>query len=187
MKNVIFISDIAYSTICFRKSFFNSYYRPRFPPDTREAIQGKELHRSLQDLFPDASFEVECQHELNGWVIKGKADIVTANAVYEYKFLKSLDSPVIPAYKIQAAAYSKSLGKSECYLVLVNRKNQESKKIPVKVDLYWKLFLKHASNLIEHLSTGKIPKQDCPRFFWACRNCIWRIICSELGLPHRRW
>jgi CRISPR/Cas system-associated exonuclease Cas4 (RecB family) len=186
MKNVVFISEISYSIICLRKAFFNSYYRPRFP-ETKESLQGKELHKSLCDdpVFKNnAEFEVECQYELNAWKLRGRADAVTADAVYEFKFISSSrfdsPSPIISAYKMQTAAYCRLLKKRNGYLVLVDRETRESKKIPVKVDFFWGIFLKHASNLIEHLRIGRIPEKDSPRFPFACKYCAWNIICEKL-------
>jgi CRISPR/Cas system-associated exonuclease Cas4 (RecB family) len=183
--NTIHVSDL---TSCMRRSFFNIYFNAQ-PKPTPAMLQGKLFHVALEkvlksdDSFADAEFEVECSYSLeNGWKLKGRADVVTSEAVYEFKFTKGTKyNQASTMYFAQLSAYLKMIQKPRGYLVLVDRETFDVQVLEVsEIDDLWNTVLQDANILIDHLQRGSIPIYKSPLFSWECQHCAWSIVCSNL-------
>jgi hypothetical protein len=161
---------------------------------------GRLLHAVLQpvlshdgEFMTNASFEVECRHDLGGgWVLKGKADMVTYEAVYEFKFTRGAGfNKAEPIYLAQVSAYCFMTAKVKGYLVLVDRDSFEVRVFEVEPDEdLWNNMLQEAKVLIECVSRGEPPTLNSPRMGYECKHCVWSIVCSvprevkpEVGQP----
>ena len=181
--STIYVSDL---TSCMRRAFFNIYFNAQ-PRPTPAMLQGKLFHvaleRVLSDDFADAEFEVECSYSLeNGWKLKGRADVVTDEAVFEFKFTKGTKyNQASTMYFAQLSAYLKMIGKQKGYLVLVDRETFNVDVLEVsEIDDLWNAVLQDANILIDHLQRGSIPIYKSPLFPWECSHCAWNIVCSNL-------
>jgi CRISPR/Cas system-associated exonuclease Cas4 (RecB family) len=181
----IYVSDL---TSCMRRAFFNIYFNAQ-PRPNAAMIQGKLFHIALErvlksdDGFADAEFEVECSHDLgNGWKLKGRADVVTDEAVYEFKFAKGTRyNQASTMYFAQLSAYLKMINRSKGYLVLVDRETFDVQVLEVsEIEDLWNAVLQDANILIDHLRRGSIPLYKSPLFSWECHHCAWNIVCSSL-------
>jgi CRISPR/Cas system-associated exonuclease Cas4 (RecB family) len=183
--STIYVSDL---TSCMRRAFFNIYFNAQ-PKPTPAMLQGKLFHVALEKVlksdesFSSAEFEVECSHDLgNGWKLKGRADVVTDEAIYEFKFAKGTKyNQASTMYFAQLSAYLKMIGRQKGYLVLVDRGTFNVDVLEVsEIDDLWNVVLQDANILIDHLQRGSIPIYRSPLFSWECQHCAWNIICSNL-------
>jgi CRISPR/Cas system-associated exonuclease Cas4 (RecB family) len=183
--STIYVSDL---TSCMRRAFFNIHFNAQ-PKPTAPMLQGKLFHVALEkvlksdDCFADAEFEVECSHDLgNGWTLKGRADVVTDVAIFEFKFTKGTRyNQASTMYFAQLSAYLKMIGKQRGYLVLVDRETFNVDVLEVsEIDDLWNAVLQDANILIDHLQRGSIPIYKSPLFSWECQHCSWNIVCSNL-------
>jgi CRISPR/Cas system-associated exonuclease Cas4 (RecB family) len=183
--STIYVSDL---TSCMRRAFFNIHFNAQ-PKPTPAMLQGKLFHVALEkvlksdDDFADAEFEVECSHDLgNGWKLRGRADVVTDEAVYEFKFTKGTKyNQASTMYFAQLSAYLRMIQRPKGYLVLVDREtfNVDVLEVSEAEDL-WNTVLQDANILIDHLQRGSIPIYKSPLADFECRHCAWSIICSNL-------
>jgi hypothetical protein len=150
-------------------------------------IAGTLFHYTLREIlkgdeFSNAVFEVECSYEIGSWRIKGRADVVTDDAIYEFKFTRGTKfNKASPLYFAQVSAYCKMLEKDKGYLVLVDRDNFDVEVLEVtECDELWDIMLSDAQILIDHINNPRIPYYKSPCFDWECRNCVWNIVCYNL-------
>jgi hypothetical protein len=155
-------------------------------------VSGKLLHHVLRDVLPgdevfrDAGFEVECSVPVEGcpgWVLKGKADVVTVDGVYEFKFMRGLEfNRASPAYYAQVSAYAFMLGKVKAYLCLVDRESWDIQVLEAEPDVdLWSNMQAEARLLVESLSRDEVPKLNSPRLGeWECENCAFHVVCKNL-------
>ena len=177
----IYVTDL---TGCLRAAFYELYFRAN-PLPTPPMVLGRLLHAVLKDVlvkeFADAEYEKRCEYVLGeGWKLVGRADIVTGDAVYEFKFTRGLGfNKAEPAYAAQVSAYCFMLGKSVGYLVDVDRDTFDVQVLEVKPDEdLWKNMLNEASVLIDSVRKGEPPTLNSPRFGFECKQCAWRIVCD---------
>jgi Domain of unknown function DUF83. len=182
--NTIYVTDL---TACMRRAFLNIYFNAS-PRPTGQMVAGKLMHIALKEVlssddeFSNAQFEVECSYDLGDWMLKGKADVVTDSAVYEFKFTRGAKHNRASAlYFAQVCAYCKMLSRDRGYLVLVDRESFDVDVLEVsECDELWDVVLKDAMILLEHISSSRIPNYKSPCFEWECKHCAWRIVCSNL-------
>jgi len=106
----------------------------------------------------------------NGWTLKGRADVVTDEAVFEFKFTKGAKYNLASTmYFAQLSAYLKMIGKQKGYLVLVDREtfNVDVLEVSEAEDL-WNTVLQDANILIDHLQRGSIPIYKSPLADFEC-------------------
>ena len=176
----IYISTLPF---CLRRQFFNIKFNA-FPVQSSDMVLGSIFHLSLSqlDVFKDAKFEVPVSAELqNGYRLSGRADVVTEDAVYEFKFTRRLDSIELdPFYFAQANAYAVLLERPKFYLVKVQRTSFDVKVLESEADTNAFLVLKkRGSYLAECLENDEIP--NGPEAEWECTRCAYRVVCSQLG------
>ena len=186
--NEIYVSDL---TGCFRKAWFAVKFNAS-PAPSPAMVSGKLLHHVLRDVLPGdelfrgAEFEVECSVPVegcSGWVLKGKADVATVDAVFEFKFTRGLEyNRAHPAYYAQVSAYAFMLGKTKAYLCLVDRESWDVQVLEAEPDVdLWNSMQAEAKLLVECLGKDEVPKLNSPRLGdWECENCPWRVICVNL-------
>jgi CRISPR/Cas system-associated exonuclease Cas4 (RecB family) len=183
--NEVYVTDL---TQCFRRSWFELRYRAR-PRPTPQMVLGRMLHDVLELVlardpsFGTAKFEVECSHDLgDGWVLKGRADCVVGDAVYEFKFTRSPDyNRAKVVYAAQVSAYCFMLGKVTGYLVLVDRERLDVQVLRLEPDEdLWRNMLDRAKLLIDSLE-GDVPTVDSPLFEWECKGCDFAPLCKKMG------
>jgi CRISPR/Cas system-associated exonuclease Cas4 (RecB family) len=191
--NEIHVSDL---TSCLRKAWFTLRFNAS-PEPTPAQVLGKLLHRVLRhvlsadELFKEAQFEVECSAPIEGcpgWVLRGKADVATSEAIYEFKFTKGLGfNKAHPAYFAQASAYAFMLKRAKAFLVLVDRETLGVQVLEAEPDAdLWNNMLAEARILVESLGEDEIPSLNSPRLGdWECGSCPFRVICVNLkeGAP----
>jgi hypothetical protein len=180
----IYVTDL---TGCLRKAFYEIYFRAN-PPPTGPMVAGRLLHGMLGEVLlrdeefgGDAEFEVSCVEELDGgWRLKGKADVVGSEAVYEFKFTRGIHfNRAEPAYVAQVSAYCFMLGKTKGYLVLVDRDSFDVKVFEVEPDEdLWRNMVQEAKVLVECVGRAEAPTLNSPRMGFECKNCVWRIVCD---------
>jgi CRISPR-associated exonuclease Cas4 len=187
--NEIYVSDL---TSCFRRTWFTLRFDANPKPNPVQVL-GKMLHYVLKDvlsadeLFRDAKFEVECSAPIEGcqgWLLKGKADVVTSEAIYEFKFTKGeAFNKANPTYYAQVSAYCKMLNKAKGYLILVDRDKFIFNVLEASPDEdLWRNLLEEAKLLVEALAKDEIPTLNSPRFEWECKSCVWNVVCRSLKL-----
>jgi CRISPR-associated exonuclease Cas4 len=181
--NEIYVSDL---TSCFRRAWFTLRFNAE-PKPSGAMVAGKLLHHALKDVlggaFNDAQFEAECSYPLGGgWLLVGKADMVTAGEVYEFKFTKGeAFNQAHPAYYAQVSAYCKMLNKAKGYLILVDRDKFTFNVLEASPDEdLWRNMLEEAKLLVEALAKDEIPTLNSPRFEWECKSCVWNVVCRNL-------
>jgi CRISPR/Cas system-associated exonuclease Cas4 (RecB family) len=179
----VYVSDL---TSCFRRAWLTLRFNAE-PKPSGAMVVGKLLHHALKDVlggaFNDAQFEVECSYPLGGgWLLVGKADMVTAGEVYEFKFTKGeAFNQANPAYYAQVSAYCKMLNKAKGYLILVDRDKFTFNVLEASPDEdLWGNMLEEAKLLIEALAKDEIPTLNSPRFEWECKSCAWNAVCRNL-------
>jgi CRISPR/Cas system-associated exonuclease Cas4 (RecB family) len=181
----IHVSDL---TGCMRRAFFNIHFNAQ-PRPNGAMLQGKLFHIALEkvlssdDCFANAEFEVECSCDLgNGWKLKGRADVVTDEAVYEFKFTRGAKyNQASTMYFAQLSAYLRMINRSKGYLVLVDRETFDVQVLEVsEIEDLWNAVLQDANILVDHLRRGSIPLYKSPLFSWECNHCAWNIICPNL-------
>ena len=141
-----------------------------------------ELVLSRDPSFAGARFEVECGHDLgNGWVLKGRADLVTDDAVYEFKFTRAPDyNRAKVVYAAQVSAYCFMLGRVVGYLVLVDREKLDVRVLRMEPDEdLWRNMVDRAKLLIDSLE-GDVPTIDSPLFSYECDHCDFRVLCKRM-------
>jgi hypothetical protein len=177
----IYVTDL---TGCLRRAFYEIYFRAN-PPPTGPMVAGRLLHAVLQPVLSQfmvgAGFEVECSHDLGGgWTLKGKADVVTSEAVYEFKFTRGVGfNKAEPAYMAQVSAYCFMMGRVEGYLVLVDRDSFDVRVFSVEPDEdLWNNMLQEAKVLVDCVQRGEVPTLNSPRMGYECKHCVWSIVCD---------
>ena len=182
--NEVYVTDL---TQCFRRSWFELRYRAR-PRPSPQMVLGRMLHDVLELVlardpsFASGRFEVECSHDLgNGWVLRGRADLVTDDAVYEFKFVRAPDyNRAKVVYVAQVSAYCFMLGRVVGYLVLVDRERLDVSALKLEPDEdLWRNVLDRARLLIESLE-GDVPVIDSPLWSWECGHCDFRVLCRRM-------
>lgn len=182
--NTVYVTDL---TQCFRRSWLELRYRAR-PRPTPQMVIGRMLHDVLELVlsrdpsFAAAKFEVECSHDLgNGWALRGRADLVAEDAVYEFKFVRSPDyNRAKVVYAAQVSAYCFMLGKAVGYLVLVDRERLDVRVLRLEPDEdLWRNVVDRAKLLIDSLE-GDVPTVDSPMFDWECRSCDFAPLCKRM-------
>jgi CRISPR/Cas system-associated exonuclease Cas4 (RecB family) len=182
--NTVYVTDL---TQCFRRSWLELRYRAR-PRPTPQMVLGRMLHDVLELVlsrdpsFATAKFEVECSHDLgNGWTLRGRADCVTDDGVFEFKFVRSPDyNRAKVVYAAQVSAYCFMLGKTVGYLVLVDRERLDVQVLRLEPDEdLWRNVVDRAKLLIDSLE-GDVPTVDSPLFEWECKSCDFAPICRKM-------
>jgi hypothetical protein len=179
----IYVTDL---TGCLRRAFYEIYFRAS-PPPTGPMVVGRLLHAILQpvlsydDGFAGAEYEVEYAYDLGGgWTLKGRADVASAEAVYEFKFTRGAGfNRAEPAYMAQVSAYCFMSGRGRGYLVLVDRDSFDVRVLEVEPDEdLWRNMLEEAKLLVDCVAKGEPPTLNSPRMGYECRHCVWSIVCS---------
>jgi len=198
------VSELPY---CMRKSL----YRRKFGTKTELKgimFQGTLFHEAVENIIkaglaykdglskalpikiPSLEFEVSCSKPFKGEdnkfiLIKGHADAISDDTVYEFKFTGSDpdkyggDVPV--AYAAQANLYAFILGKKFCSTVLVNRNNLKVWEFKLETDQVAAEYLCSKGIIIDRsLKSGNIP--DGPEHSWECKGrwgkCDFYDICN---------
>jgi len=113
----------------------------------------------------------------DGWVLRGRADAVTEDTVYEFKF-SSPFSQTKPLYFLQANVYSYILGKKQYFLVIIDKKNFEIDVTLGKTDeASFNSVIEKVRDVIECLNKGTPPPG--PMFEWECKRCVYEIVCKK--------
>jgi len=185
--NEIYVSDLC---SCLRKAWFELRFNAN-PKPSGPMVAGKLFHALLKqvlegdELFKNAEFEVECKEELgSGWVLKGRADVVAGDTVYEFKFTRGLNfNKAHPNYYMQVGAYCFMLGKPKGCLVLVDRESFDTQVLESEPDDdLWSNLKEEAKLLVSMVEKGEVPTLNSPRFDFECKNCLWDVICSKMNL-----
>jgi hypothetical protein len=183
-EKTIYVTDL---TGCLRRSFYEIYFRAN-PPPTGPMVAGRLLHAVLEPVLArgepfafNVEFEVEAGYDLGGgWSLKGRADAVSPEAVYEFKFVRGVGfNRAEPAYLAQVSAYCFLLGKTKGYLVLVDRDSFDVRVFECEPDEdLWNNMLQEAKVLIECVAKAEPPTLNSPRMGYECKHCVWSIVCS---------
>jgi len=179
--NTLYVTDM---TFCLRKSFFNIMFNAKTPRQWNMVL-GSLLHEVCEKLIKDAigaETEVECGYEFDGWRIVGRADLVTDDAVYDFKFVKYTENEdTLFEYSLQVNAYATMLNKEKYYVIFVNVTNGDVKAYEFKqLDALWQEFLDRARVIIDAVESNgdKLPPRT--KYQWMCRYCPYSFVCHRL-------
>jgi len=179
---------VVYVPFCLRKAFFTIRFNSK-PPFSENQKYGKELHTNaapkiMKDIIKEEHYQLEvpCSYSIDGWTVRGRADAVSTDAVYEFKFTGNVHSAPFASAAMQTAAYCKMLHRKRCYVVFVDRNDTSNVNIcnVSNVEKKWDSFLGRAEALVHHLQCDEIPDIHSPTFHWECKNCQWKIVCARL-------
>jgi len=173
------ISELVY---CPAKAY---YYRKlgMRPKLNGKMLSGLLFHEKLPLVFKDlvkgkVEFEVECVKDYRDYKIKGHADVVSDDTVYEFKFSASKLEGKLPLnYYLQSNAYACMLDKENYALVFVNSFTLESRVLSGKKDASaFKIIENSAKKIYECLKNDIVP--DGPAYEWECRFCNLKDVCE---------
>lgn len=173
----IYVTEVIW---CLRKAFFNLRFNANPIVTSADAVIGKLLHLSLPKILKyvliDAKYEVSCGYHLkDGFLLKGRADAVTGDCVYEFKFSTPY-TEAKPFYVAQVNAYAKMLEKNEWVLVTIDKRTFDVEVLRSKTDeAGFKSVVERAETVIECLKKNMVPSG--PEFEWECKSCPYNIIC----------
>lgn len=164
---------------CLRKAYFNVKFNANPVVESSDAVFGKLVHLALPVILKDilkAEFEVPMEHDLgNGWILRGRADAVTEDAVYEFKF-SSPYSDVKPLYYLQVNTYAHLLDKNEFYLIIIDKRTLNVDVTKGQTDdKAFDTVVERAKTVLDSLKADKPPFG--PNFQWECNGCPYNIIC----------
>lgn len=166
---------------CPRKLFFNLKFNASPVVDSIDAVLGKLIHMALPKVLKDvlkADFEVPMEYDLgNGWVLKGRADAVDEENVYEFKF-SSVYSQIKPIYYAQSNMYAYILNKKRYYLIIIDKKTFNVDITEGETDeKAFQSIIERIKYVIECLQKNTPPPG--PLFEWECKGCTYEIICKR--------
>jgi CRISPR-associated exonuclease Cas4 len=151
-------------------------------------IIGRLLHDAFERLlekYIQAFFEMSfCFGLGNGWVLKGRCDMLVGDEVYEFKFVRNINKAKENAsYYLQLQLYCYAFRVKKGYLVMINRETFDMEFIEVQPDAYVaERLIEDAKYLCECLEKREIPKKLSPRFDGECEFCDCVDLCStEVG------
>jgi CRISPR/Cas system-associated exonuclease Cas4 (RecB family) len=177
----IYVTDV---TKCLKKAYYSILRPKEIAP---QAISGRLLHeafaRNLQQSLP-LFFEVGFAFGLeNGWVLRGRCDAIAGDAVYEFKFTRSIGKAKENAgYYLQLQLYCYAFRAKKGYLVLIDRETFDMEFVEIQPDIYVaEKLIEDAKYLCECLEKREIPKKLSPRFDGECEFCDYVELCSGGG------
>jgi len=175
---VIFVTDI---TRCLRRAYY-SYFNPQ--PSSPQAVVGQLLHRAFASTLRDkigAYFEVGFTIGLGrDWVLKGRCDMLFADSVYEFKFVRSIPrAKEREGYNLQVQLYCHAFRARKGYLVFVDRDTFDIEIVEVELrDGVAESLLDDARYLADCLEKGVPPGRASPRFAGECEYCEFVEVCG---------
>ena len=179
-----YVSELA---ACPRRAALNALFNADpMPVEPGPAVRGRLLHEVLRlilgEQLRDAQFEVECSHPVaEGVVLRGRADMVYAGEVYEFKFSSPYSGARELAFK-QANAYAIMLGLRRFHVVVIDLdRDVDVKAFSGEADeeAFKQLCADavKASEAVEARDPFSLPMSP---WEWACKNCMWWIICKRV-------
>jgi len=174
----LYVTDV---TKCLKKAYY-SILKPT--QATPSMIIGRLLHMALETLIErhiNAFFEVSFALSLgNGWVLKGRCDMLMDNEVYELKFVRNIENAKENAsYYLQLQLYLYAFRAKKGYLVFINRDTLDIEAVEVEPDAYVaKKLIEDAEYLAECIEKRTVPDRLSPRFADECEYCDYSDICS---------
>jgi len=168
----IYVTDV---TKCLRRAYFSIVRPPIYP--SPQMVIGRLLHDAFERLlqkYIQAFFEVSFGFGLgNGWVLKGRCDMLIGDEVYEFKFVRSINKAKENAgYYLQVQFYCYGFRAKRGFLVLIDRETLDMEFVEVSPDAYVaERMIEDAKYLCECLEKKVVPERLSPRFENECQFC----------------
>jgi len=181
----IYVTDMV---LCPRRAFFNAKFNANPIVMEARAFIGKCVHAVLPQIlksrYPNAVFEVSCQYPLDeGYVLLGRADMVDADCVYEFKFTSAY-SGAKELYFAQANAYANMLGCGKFKVVIIDRNKLDVVVLEGEKDEEaFRKVVDVANEIVKCLQYKDEEIVELPQkspWSWACEHCTYKMICRAM-------
>jgi len=153
-------------------------------------LSGTLFHEQLEkylsgiEEFKDAIYEERCQENLDGLQIRGRADVLTDDCVYEFKYSAvKTDLDNIPTnHMLQGNAYANMMDTKKYVIAVVNSFRLTPCFLEFKRDKKaYKLFCDDALKLNECINNNEFPEKG-PSKKRECQYCPVRAECNQMAL-----
>ena len=171
ISRVVYVTDLVR---CSQQAHFDRLY-----PDiavyryaNHKIVEGLLIHRGLSSIFGDSS-EVEREVEVDGVKIRGRADLLLDDTIYEFKFSNIRNGPH-GHHILQLRIYLWLFNVKKGYLVYFTSDGIYEYMVedPISED--------EVKELLRELQENKIH----PRHEWECRYCIYTTLCPFKRKEH---
>lgn len=165
LEEVIYVTDL---TGCRRRAELRRAF-PQLDLQTPRRLVGSFIHDGFMQFvevyFEDAQFEVEAEKRFSFGLLRGRADVVLGDQVWEIKFTTSAPSPEpFRNHRDQLFLYMNLLGKSVGRLIYLS---------PDRI-LEYQYHVEVGDDFAELLYNN----WTSPKYDWECFGCPYRHYCE---------
>ena len=134
--------------------------------------------------FKDAVYEKSCVEKIGKLQIRGRADVVTDDTVFEFKYsaVKTGLDNIPENHMLQGNAYANMINKKKYVIAVINSFRLTPCLLEFKRDKKaYKLFCKDAVKLNDCINSGTFPDKG-PSKKRECQYCPVRAECNQMNL-----